>query len=682
MPKKPRRVQPEPGPNQNVPSIWHLAPSKGEAAKKLVEWSDECILGNGPRASLVYFYGSAYEGYTLTNMSGFGVDVRNDLVLDSLEVPVYVNRIRALTQTHVAKTGANDNPVPQFVTNGAEYDQALAAETMGHVVTCEYDQEHGSFPDFHALCRKLQLMVDSCLGRGWVFVFPRCVNGRWKPEAELDDGLTVGVIREMQHGRIIRLCRSTWRDPEWLAAQYPDDREAIMKNIEFVQPELNSGSGVVPYSVSSRGLPTKRVVRLIQGWHCSQGEKDPGREMFVLKDGTVLCDNEWDRRKPPGAYIDFDEELSGEGGTSLTHTIYRMFVREQEMIHDWDNLERNTPMKVIGVQKGTGDASDVKKQLADAQGIKVIEVPGDPNTCVREIDLDGVPRKTTELMQFYAAAQHEIPGIARGHVDSAQPNHISSGIQASLEASLFPERHADFVMRFNRFRAVDCAELFVWAIQDIVADGESYELWAGDENVKRRIKGNELDLDMSKYVVQIKPSSDRKDSVATRLAKAEQWLQDPTIQFTGADMAQFWKTYDVDHFSDELSAITAGVRRQIAKWRSLPLNEAKASYLSPAKWMTIEGLQSALRTVVSDYEYARDSKVPQERLVLWENYMNQCVALIRTLRLEEAELMAQAQANVQQKQGAPSGGAAGATAVPAGGGGEPPGASAGAAGPG
>lgn len=654
---------------QNAASTWFLRKTKADAAKALVEWSDESIRANAGKASLVYLYGSAYEGFTLTNLTGFGIDVRQDLVLDSLEIPVYVNRVRALAQTHVAKTGANDNPRPQFVCNGADYEQSLAAETMGHVVNCEYAQEHGAFPDLDALFRKLQLMITACLGRGWVFVAPRRVGEIVKPEAELDDGLTIGYVREMQHGRIITLCRSTWRDPEWLISQYPESKEAILRNVEVITPEFKSGSAVIPYAANSRALPCRRVVRVVQGWHCSTGPKDKGREMCALQDGTDLSDLEWTRRSPPGRYLDYDEELSGEGGTCLTHTIYRMFCREQEMIHDSDNLERNSPQRILAVQAGTGDAASVKKQCEAAPGILVLETSGDPNA-IREVATTGLNKATTELLGMYAGAQHEIPGISRGHVDSAQPNHVSSGIQASLEASLFPERHADFVMRANRFRAVDVAELFVWAIQDIIESGEDYERWCGDENVKRRIKGNELDLDMTKYTVEIKPSSDRKDSVATRLQKAEQWLLDPTVQFSGADMAQFWKTYDVDHFSDELSAITAGVRRQIAKWRSLPLNEARASYLSPAKWMTIEGLQSALRTVVADYEYARDSKVPQERLALWENYMNQCVALIRTLRLEEAQLMGQ----IPPPSGGPSGAAGAGQQPAAGAGGAPSGA--------
>lgn len=631
----------KPDRRQQAPSTWHLRKTKADAAKALVEWSDESIQENGPHASRVYIYGSAYEGYTLTNLNSFGADLRTDLVLESLTIPVYVNRIRAMVQTHVAKTGRNDNPRPQFVTNDADYEQAQSAEVMGHVVNAEYSCEHGAFPDIDHLFCKLQLLVESCLGRGWVFVFPRRVGDRVKPEAELDDGLTIGVIRERQHGRVIRLVRSTWCDPEWLVSQYPESREAILRNIEMVTPELKSGSAVMPYSANGHIKHPRRMVRLIQGWHCSTGPKDPGREMFTLKDATWLCDNMWERRSPPCRHIDYDEELSGDEGTCLTHTIYRLFCREQEMLHDCDNLERNSPQRILEVMTGTAETGSVKKQLESSAGIILLET-GTGNA-VREVTANGLNRTTTELLAMYADAQYEIPGIARGHVDSAQPAHVSSGIQASLEASLFPERHADFVMRFNRFRAVDVAELFVWAIQDIVESGEDYELWAGDAGIKRRIKGDVLDFDMTKYVVEVKPSSDRKDSVATRLEKAERWLQDPTVQFTGADMAQFWKTFDVDHVSNELDAITSGVRRQIQKWRSLPLNEARAAYLSPAKWMTVEGLQSALRTVVADYEYARDSKVPQERLALWENYMNQCVALIRALRLEEATLMAQAQ---------------------------------------
>jgi len=627
---------------QNDPSIWYLRTNRIEAAKALVQWSDETILANGPRASRVYLYSSAFEGYTLTSLNSFGCDVRSDLTLEGLNVPVYVNRIKALSKAFVAKTGANDDPVPQFVTNGGDFEQRQAAEDMDGVVCSEYESQHGGYADLHGLFRKLELMITTALGRGWVFVFPGCYGDKWKPEAEIDDGLTIGLVREHQYGRVIGLVRSSWRDPEHLIAKHgAKHKAAILKNVDLVQPTLNSG--VSEGTANTRLQPTQRLVRVIMGWHISGGPKDPGREMFALKDGHVLEDNEWDRAAPPGRHIDYEEELSAGGGTPLTHSIYRMFCRENELIGDADNLERNTPMETWLVQRGTQQGGEIKSQLESARGINIVEVTGDVNSAAKVADHKGLPRKTMELLDLFGNLQHEASQISRGHSDATQAAHISSGIQASLEASLFPEVHADFVMRFNRFRAVDVAELFVWAIQDIVGDGKKYETWAGDAEVRRLVRGDKLDLDLSKYRIQVKSASARKDSVSTRLQKAERWLVDPKVQFTGSDMAQFWKTYDVNHKGNQLAGIVDGVEKQLRKWRKLPLPVAEAQWRSPAKYMTIDGLESALLVVVADYEDARDSNIPEPRLRLWEQYMDQCVSLIRALRLDEARLQAEAQ---------------------------------------
>lgn len=633
---------------QVAPSTWFLRKTKAEAAKALVEWNDEGIACNWSRAARTYLYGSAFEGYTLTNLSGFGCDVNvQSLTMEGTDVPILVNRVRSMATTFVAKTGANDDPVPQFVTNDGDFDQQQKAEDMDHVVCAEYEQQHGGYADFHALCRKLELMVTTCLGRGWIFVFPGNYGGRVKPEAELDDGLTINVVREHQYGRILTLSRSTFRDPEALIAKYGSKhRAAILANVEVLQVDIPSGNALPVSLVSAGGTitPTRRVVRVIQGWHVSGGKDDPGRELFTLKDGHWLEDNVWNRDKPPCRHIDYEEELSAAGGTPLTHQIYKMFCAENRMYGDMDQLEQRLPYEAFLAREGSGSVAALRKQIESSKGFEVFEVP-EPND-VKPMGLAGLPRKTVELVDRFAALQHEIPGISRGHTDATAPKNNTSGVQVSLDMSLFPERHADFVLRFNRFRAVDCAELFVWAIQDIVADKQLYQVWGGDSEVKKLIKGGDLDLDMDKYRIQIKPASARKDSVATREAKAERWLEDPSIQFTGSDMAQFWKTYDVDSFSEELDGITQGVRRQIKKWRSLPLAEAELLYRSPAKWMTIEGLESAQRIVVSDYENARDSNVPEDRLRLWENYMNQCVSLIRALKEDEAKLAALASGKV------------------------------------
>ena len=650
-----------------APSIWFRYPDKHKAAKALVQWNDESIAANWSRASRVYMYSSAYEGYTVTSLSAFGVDVRSDMMLEGDAVPILVNRIRSMGKTFVAKTGANDDTVPQFVTNGGEYGQQQSALNMFDVICAEYGSQHGAYADFHGLCRKLELMVTTALGRGWVFVFPAEYGGKWKPEAEIDDGLSIGLVREHQYGRVLTLCRSTWRDPEWLMSRtHKKHHAAIVRNIEVVQPDIKSGGARIK-EVHSLSQPCQRLVRVIQGWHISTGKDVPGRELFTLKDGHWLEDNEWTRPSPPGRHIDYDEELSGAGGTPLTQEIYRMFCRENEMYDNVDKLEQTTPLQTWVIPKGTTEGGEIKEQLESAEAVKIIEVTGNPKDAAMVIDSSGLPRTSMELVDRFANLQHEVTGISRGHNDGAQPNHIASGVQASLEASLFPERHADFVMRFSRFRAVDCAELFVWAIQDIIDDKQRYEAWAGDPDVKRLVKADALDLDLSKYRIQIKPASERKDSVATRQQKAERWLNDPTVQFTGADMNNFWKTFDVDSFGDELTGITDGVRKQLRKWRTLPMEQAQAKWRSPAKWMTIDGLQSALRIVVADYEDARDGAVPEDRLRLWENYMNQCVALIRALRLDEAQLVAEAQlAAAQSAGGAGNGGqvpAAGAGAA-------------------
>lgn len=631
-----------------APSIWHKYPDKTKAAKALVQWSDESIVANWSRASRAYTYGSAYEGYTLTSLSAFGVDVRSSIMVDGEAIPILVNRIRSMAQTFVAKTGANDDPVPQFVTNGGDYAQQQAAQNMDDVICAEYGCQQGGYADFHALARKLELMITTALGRGWIFVFPGEYGGRWKPEAEIDDGLTVGTVREHQYGRVLTLCRSTWRDPEALMSRTNKKHHAaILRNVEVVQPSIRSGGARIE-GASEFMQPTQRLVRVIQGWHISTGKDDPGREMFTLKDGHWFEDSEWTRSAPPGRHIDYDEELSAAGGTPLTQTVYRLFCRENEMLSNADTLEKTTPYQTWVVPKGTTESGEVKEQLESAEAVKIVEVTGNPKDSCMVIDSSSLPRKTMELLTLFGNLQHEVPGISRGHTDATQPGNVSSGIQSSLEASLFPERHADFVLRFNRFRAVDCAELFVWAIQDIIADKNRYETWAGDEDVKRLVKADALDLDLSKYRVQIKPASERKDSVATRQQKAERWLNDPSVQFTGSDMCQFWKTFDVDSAGDELTGVTDGVRKQLRKWRTLPLPEAEAKWRSPAKWMTIDGLQSALRIVVADYEDARDGQIPEPRLRLWENYMNQCVALIRALRLDEAQIAAEAQMAAQQ----------------------------------
>lgn len=666
-------------------SCWWSRGTKRDAAVALVAWSDQCIRMNLPNAFRAYQYALAYEGYQLTNVGAhLTANLKtNDLWgdLDSA-FPITINKVRELVNTWVAKSTANDTPAPQFVTNGADYEESLRAENLDEVINTELSQEQGLFNDCAELDRHGATIAASSTGIYWVFAFP----GEGKVEFELDDGLTVGVIRNRGMGRVHTMSRSVLYDPEWLIHLYPGKKKDILESVEVVEPYILSGSpfdrGRSPKA--GEALRKERKVRVVQGWRVAlkRGKRTVmGREMFVLKNGVVLEDNDYPWDSPPGDDWVFERELSGNGGVSMTHSVYRMFMRQNEMLHSADRAEHNTPQETWLTQKGTGEAESVKNQLSGSVGVKIVEITGNPSAAVKVIDSHGMKRNAVELMAMYDSAQHEVTGISKAQSAATKQPGTTSGIHEVYSASYMTERYADQSRRLVLFRTKKRARLALRAMKSVV-DGK-YTVWVGDKKRRKQLTPEDFDLDESKYSIDIKPASEEKDSPSTRLAKIEQMAKDPATMVTGRDVVEAYKTFDADRVEQQATALDSIVEEYCKRWRRDNPNSI-GFYQSPKKWWRIPGLESAVRIAAADHSRAELEGVPAERMKYHEQFMNECVAMIDQLKMREAEIAAEAamkaKTNVQGSQQPlpqPAPGAAPSPAGPATGGAPPQGGGAG-----
>lgn len=637
--------------------------NKKDAGVALVAWNDQCIRANAPDAFRAYIYAQSYEGYQLTNIGAHlavnlpGRDQTADLVGN---FPIIINKVRSQVNGWVAKALANDTPAPQFVTNGADYDESLRAENLDDVINTELSQEHGLFNDCAELDRHGATIAAGATGSYWVFAFP----GDGKVEAELDDGLTIGVVRATPMGRVHTLSRSTLIDPEWLIHRYPNRKKEILSNVDMVEPYVLSGA---PNDKGRGGrggetLKVERKVRVVMGWRVAlkKGKKlTQGREMFVLKDGTPLEDNDYPWDAPPGDEWVFERDLGGRGGVSMTHSIYRLFMRQNEMVHDADRAEHNTPQEVWLTQKGSGEAEAVKNQMTGAVGVKIVEVTGNLASAVKVIDNHGIKRNTMQLVEMYDAASHEQTGMAKNQASGTKSTGTTSGIHEVYAASYFTERFADQSRRLVLFRTKKRARLFMRAMKSVV-DGK-YSVWVGDKRRRKQLTAHDFDLDESKYVVDIKPASEEKDSPATRLKKIEAMAKDPATMVTGRDVVEAYKTFDSDRVEQQATALDSITEEYCKRWRRDDPRSV-GFYQSPSKWWRIPGLESALRIVAADHSRALLENVPAERLKYHEQFMNECVALIDALKMREAQIQAEAamkvKASAQSSQPPPVPGAA------------------------
>lgn len=283
---------------------WYLRRKKADAARDLLDLSERVLMENSYRATRAYRFASLYEGFSLTNLSTFGADVTNSgQIFPGLEAPVIKNRCRALCQTFVAKSFANDSPLPQFTTKGGDFDQVNAAEDLDQTICTEFAEPHGQFGDVAEMHRHGALIATASTGGYAIF----CVDyeNASRPECELDDTLAMGIYKAHRYGPIRHVVRTVWMLPEEAVRRFGEKfSKQIYANVEPRDGAFEAGKGVGPGAdnLSKAVMLRRREVRVIMGWSVQIGSgktAEPGRQMFILKDRTILRDRVWDKPTPP-----------------------------------------------------------------------------------------------------------------------------------------------------------------------------------------------------------------------------------------------------------------------------------------------------------------------------------------------------------------------------------------------
>jgi len=611
---------------------WYLRRVKAKACSELKDLCERAMVENCYRATRAYRYASKFSGYTLTNLSSYGADVSaSGRPLDtSWDAPLIKNRLPQLCKSFVAKSFANDSPLPQFTTKGGDYEQTLKAETLDQAIATEYAQEHGSFSDVAELHRHGALIAASSTGTYFVF----CIDydNATRPEAELDDSLTIGIFRAHKYGAIRMLVRTIWMLPEEAIRKFGKRfSEQIYANLEprdgqFVAGRPGGGLG----GANTFATINRREVRIHMGWAVQVGA-EPGRQMFCLKDGkTILRDRVYTKPKPPCVFWHYEADLDGEWGTPLTQHVFLLSQYQNRILNDVDTAERKTSQVVIAVQKGTQGAKAMTSQVVNTKAVQVIEVDGPVDSAMKIFESPKFSKDSLGLEAIYDNAQFEDSGIPRNHAQGTHAAGAQSGIQESLRASYYTENFADAERRAIQVRAIGTATIFLWVLQSLAEKG--FERWIGDKSFRRLIKSTDLDLDEDKYITEIKAVGEGKDSPASRLEKAEKWLNNPAVEFNGGNMVEMLKTFDVKTAEQRANAIHEWVIEQVERWRKAPAAEMRKPdfYQPPERWFQVPALKDALTTLAFEFLKARQDKVPDNRLAWFEKFGNECTVIIQT----------------------------------------------------
>ncbi len=571
-----------------------------EAAQALLGECERAIQDNAGRRTEALCFASLFEGIELTSFDERGYVHDNDEVFRDLQIPIVRNTCRSIVMTGLSKMTAQDSPLPQFMSNGGDWTTRTKAVRLDRLVCAEYGLPQGQFANLHELFRHGALLAMSCVGSFGVFYLPG-------PDAiicELDDTLTCGMETSGKYGRIISLVRTSWYNTEELIVRFPDFEDEILDNEDVMPDGINDITGDVK---------PERGVKVCQGWRVALGAKNYGRELFVLKDGTILKDDrEYKRNHPPVAFWHYERSLYGKWGVSLTRCIYNQCLRINQIIADVDAAERNSPQGMVMFRKGAAKPGDLEK----TKGWTLVELTGTGNLGdgIQVVAPPKFNSQSVDLLLFHQQGAHDVSGISDQHTSAKRATGTTSGKHENMVAALFTERFADNERRLIDMRTTSSARLIVWALQDMLEEVPEYKRIYAKGDYVEEVKLADLDLDLERYTISIAPVSEDKQSPKARLDKMDQAFEAGLI--TGAELLSFQQDYD-DKSKSQLSLAQENwLERQIDMW----LHADTVKYQGPIQWMD---LQSAAKTVAQALLIARTKGAPADRLSWFTRFLDE-----------------------------------------------------------
>lgn len=578
---------------------WSRLSDSAEAAQQLMTDCQRAVQDNEGRRSEALQFFSLFEGVSMTSFDERGYDYDDDEVFRDLDIPVVRNTCRSIVTTALAKITAQDSPLPQFMSNGGDWETRTKAVRLDRLVCAEYRQPQGQFANLHELFRHGANLAMAGVGSFAVFY----LAGPDRVIAELDDTLTLGIETGGRFGRIVTLVRTAWYHPEELICRFPEFEDEILASEERMPDGLNDMQDLRP----------TRGVRVYQGWRVALTSKSFGREMFCLKDGTVLRDNkEYDRPDPPCAIWHYERSQYGKWGVSLTRTIYNQCVRINQILNDVDEAERNSPQNIVMHKKGGINPGDIEK----VKGWQFVEHSGS-GVLGQDFQVFSPPKYNQDsvvLLQFHEAGAHSISGISEQHTAAKRSVGTTSGKHENMVAALFTERFAEIERRLIDMRTTVSARLIVWALQDMIDEVPDYKRIYAKGDFIEEVKLKDLDLDMERYTITIAAVSEDKDSPRARLDWAQEQADIGNI--TGAELLSFQQDYDQKAKSQLVLAQENWLERQIDMW----LHSDDVEYQGPIQWMD---LKSAAKTVAQALLVARTKKAPAQRMQWFTRFLDE-----------------------------------------------------------
>jgi hypothetical protein len=519
------------------------------------------------------------------NQESLGFDLRQYSRTNKAQNRVTLNVIQSMIDTVVSKI-SKSQPKPMYLTDGGDWSEQRKAKKLNQFT-------QGQFYSNKIYEISPRILADAMVfGTGVVKVFSE--NGDTRVERVFPNEIIVDDV-EAIYGQPRQMHQGKWVHKEVLKQMFPK----FEGEIDVAKTDLQS----TPFSLSR----SVNMIYVIESWHLPSGKGAKDGRHAITIDGATLIDEPYKRNYFPFVFLKWSPRLLGFFGQGLAEQLQGI------------QVEINRILKTI--QVGMRVACVPRVLIDRASGVVDSQINNLENSIVRYSGIapqfwnasGAIPQELfAHLDRLYQRA-FEIAGISQLSAQSKKPAGLDSGKALRAFNDIESERFLDLGRRYEDFH-IELARQLLYEARDI---GSNYEVQAPGKKFLKTLKLKDCDLDDSKYIMQVFPTSALSKTPAARLAEVQELLNAGVISPEAAK-----KLLDYPDLQAEVEASLAA--EEDIEWVIDQIVD-EGVYLSPDPY---ENLNLGIEKMQRAYLQFRQQNLPEDRLELLRVWISDANAML------------------------------------------------------
>ncbi len=504
-----------------------------------------------------------------------------------------LNVIKSICDTAVSKITKNKIK-PTFLTSNGDQSIQTRAKKLEKF---SLGQLHET--DFYAMARRT--VLDAC-------VFGTGVLKIYNIGKEIKIDRVIGPI-ELR----VDQADGLYGKPKSLFHVKYFHREVLLDLFPKHKKEIINAAKANPYDdrALAHAETQTDMIKVEEAWHLPSGKgaKD-GVHSICIENKTLLLEP-YEKDYFPFAFLHWTEAISGFWGTGIADILVGIQVEINKILKENQMIFHLCDIPQTWLQ----DGSHIVTSQMDNQIGAIHTFSGSPP--LFNSSNGKVSQERFNYLIWLIKQAFEITGMSQLSAQSQKPEGLDSGKALRTYHDIETERYASFIRGYEDFTLDVVRQMLCLGRHIDETEEGGYDVLVDNGKFSERIKWKEIDMDETKYVMRVYPTSLLSDEPAGRLRDVEELIG--AGLYSPEEGRKLLDFPDTAALNSELNAPIEDIEMVIETFTE------KGIYLAPEPF---QDLALGLGKMQRAYLRAKLNKVPEGRLELFRRWMAEAAAML------------------------------------------------------